>query len=99
MATTEKVERGAGVSYAIRLSPSEDKTRPRLRLGKVTKKQADTARSHIEQLIAWSVENFADRKMLITSSFGMEGCVLIDMFAQTKTPMSIVYLSPSLDAA
>lgn len=48
--------------------------------------------SPIEQLIAWSMENFADRKMLITTSFGMEGCVLIDMFAQTQKPLTIVYL-------
>ncbi len=52
MASTEKIERGAGVSYAIRLSPTEDHSRPRVRLGKVTKKQADTARVHVEQLIA-----------------------------------------------
>lgn len=45
-----------------------------------------------EQLIAWSLENFAERKMLITTSFGMEGCALIDMFAKTQKPLTIAYL-------
>ena len=52
MASTEKVKIAGGSGYVIRLSPSEDSTRPRIRLGKVTKKQADTARTHIEELIA-----------------------------------------------
>ncbi len=52
MACTAKTTTADGVRYAIRMSPTEDAGRPWIRLGKVTKKQADTARSHIEQLIA-----------------------------------------------
>ncbi|MBT3194730.1 MAG: site-specific integrase [Verrucomicrobia bacterium] len=52
MASTEKIEVAGRVRYAVRLSPSEDASRPRVRIGKVTKKQADTARTHVEQLIA-----------------------------------------------
>ncbi len=52
MSSTEKMDAAAGVVYHIRLSPTENSSRPRVRLGKVTKKQADTARTHIEQLIA-----------------------------------------------
>ncbi len=48
--------------------------------------------SPTEQLIAWSVERFADRKMVISTSFGMEGCALIDMFARLKKPLCVVYL-------
>ena len=31
------------------------------------------------ELVAWGLKHFADRKKIITTSFGMEGCTLIDM--------------------
>lgn len=52
MSCTERIEGAVGVCYAVRLSPNEHPERPRIRLGKVTKKQADTARSHVEELVA-----------------------------------------------
>lgn len=48
--------------------------------------------SPTDVLVAWSVEHFADRKMAITTSFGMEGCVLTDMFARLQKPLTVVYL-------
>ena len=48
--------------------------------------------SPTDELIAWSVEHFADRKMAITTSFGMEGCALTDMFARLQKPLTVVYL-------
>lgn len=45
-----------------------------------------------EQLIAWGLEHFADRRLLLTTSFGMEGCALIDMCARAGRPMTVVYL-------
>jgi phosphoadenosine phosphosulfate reductase len=32
-----------------------------------------------QDLVQWGLKKFADRKVVITSSFGMEGCALIDM--------------------
>lgn len=48
--------------------------------------------SPTEELIAWSVEHFTDRKMAITTSFGMEGCALTEMFARLQKPLTVVYL-------
>lgn len=31
------------------------------------------------ELVAWGLEQFADQAMVLTSSFGMEGCALMDM--------------------
>jgi len=45
-----------------------------------------------EQVIAWTLERFADQRMLMTTSFGMEGCALIDMYARAETPLKVVYL-------
>ena len=46
----------------------------------------------IDQLIAWTLERFAHQKMLMTTSFGMEGCALIDMYAKYGKPVTVVYL-------
>ncbi len=48
--------------------------------------------SPTEQLIAWSLERFTDRNMVLTTSFGMEGCALLDMFARSQKPLAVVYV-------
>jgi len=45
-----------------------------------------------ERLIPWTLERFSDQRMIITTSFGMEGCALIDMYAAHGKPMTVVYL-------
>lgn len=45
-----------------------------------------------QELVAWSLERFADRHLVITTSFGMEGCALIDMYARHERPLDIIYL-------
>jgi phosphoadenosine phosphosulfate reductase len=45
-----------------------------------------------DELIAWSFERFAGRRMAITTAFGMEGCALIDMFARHGKPLTVIYL-------
>jgi phosphoadenosine phosphosulfate reductase len=45
-----------------------------------------------EQVIAWTLERFANQRMLMTTSFGMEGCALIDMYAQSQVPLTVAYL-------
>lgn len=44
------------------------------------------------RLVAWSLERFANQRMVITTSFGMEGCALIDMYAEHGVPVTVIYL-------
>ena len=39
-----------------------------------------------DQFIGWTIERFRNRRVVITTSFGMEGCALIDMFAAQGAP-------------
>ncbi|HEU5303037.1 MAG TPA: phosphoadenylyl-sulfate reductase [Gemmatimonadales bacterium] len=45
-----------------------------------------------DRFIAWVVERFRHRRVVITTSFGMEGCALIDMFAAQGAAPTVVYL-------
>jgi len=51
MASIGKVKTTSGIRRYIQLSPGENESRPRISLGKVTMKQADTAKRNIENLI------------------------------------------------
>ncbi len=54
--------------------------------------RAVTEESPADELIGWTLQRFAGRNMVITTSFGMEGCALIDMCAANATPFTVVYL-------
>lgn len=43
-------------------------------------------------VIAWSLERFAHQRVAITTSFGMEGCALIDMYGAHGKPLTVIYL-------
>ena len=45
-----------------------------------------------ESLIQWSLDQFADQRMVITTGFGMEGCALIDLYAAHEKPLDVIYL-------
>ncbi len=45
-----------------------------------------------DKLIAWTMERFARQRMIMTTSFGMEGCALIEMYARTGQHLTCVYL-------
>jgi phosphoadenosine phosphosulfate reductase len=45
-----------------------------------------------EQFIGWTLDRFRHRKIVLTTSFGMEGCALIDMYAQQGGTPTVVYL-------
>ncbi len=45
-----------------------------------------------DRFIAWTMERFGHLRTVITTSFGMEGCALIDMYAKLGRPIDIVYL-------
>jgi len=44
------------------------------------------------EFIAWTLERFAHQRVVMTTSFGMEGCALIDMYADLGRPMEVIYL-------
>jgi phosphoadenosine phosphosulfate reductase len=43
-------------------------------------------------IVAWMLERFAENRLALTTSFGMEGCALIDMVARHEQPVSVIYL-------
>src|SRR5688500_9745683 len=45
-----------------------------------------------EGIVAWMLERFADRRMVMTTGFGMEGCALIDMIARHGVALPVLYL-------
>ena len=44
------------------------------------------------ELVQWSIEKFADRRMVMTTAFGMEGCALIDMYAKYSSKLTVAYI-------
>ena len=52
MASVIKSKNSAGIRYSIQLSPGENEKRPTIALGKVTRKQAEVAKTNVENLIA-----------------------------------------------
>lgn len=45
-----------------------------------------------DELIEWSLSHFSGRRMEMSTSFGMEGCALIDMYAKHGQPLTVFYL-------
>lgn len=45
-----------------------------------------------ERIVQWSLDRFAGQRMAITTSFGMEGCALIDMYARSGAALKVYYL-------
>jgi integrase len=51
MASIIRTQTKTGVRYFIQLSPGENESRPKISLGKITKRQAETAKINIENLV------------------------------------------------
>ena len=45
-----------------------------------------------EAVIAWALERFDDRKLVLTTAFGLEGCALIDMVARHGREIRVVWV-------
>ena len=45
-----------------------------------------------EEIVAWTLRRFAGQSLVVTTSFGMEGCALIDMVARHGVPLPVIYL-------
>jgi phosphoadenosine phosphosulfate reductase len=45
-----------------------------------------------EAVVPWMLARFAHRRLVITTSFGMEGCALIDMVARQGQRIPVMYL-------
>jgi integrase len=52
MASIEKRSTKAGTNYMIRLSDTEHPERPRVNLGRINRRQAETVKAHVEQLMS-----------------------------------------------
>ena len=48
--------------------------------------------SPAEDLVAFSFARFGDQRLAVTTSFGMEGCALIDLCARPGRPLTVIYL-------
>lgn len=55
-------------------------------------KEPITEQTPTDQVVAWSLKRFAGQRMVLTTSFGMEGCALIDLYATQNVPITVVYL-------
>jgi phosphoadenosine phosphosulfate reductase len=77
-------EGSAGLSVYIALGAAI------VAIGQVVERIDDSTPT--EQFIAWTVERFRNRRVVITTSFGMEGCALIDMYAKQGAAPTVVYL-------
>jgi len=45
-----------------------------------------------ERIVAWLLSRFAPNRLVLTTSFGMEGCALVDLVARHDVPVRVVYL-------
>lgn len=45
-----------------------------------------------DAVVAWSLQRFADQRLIMTTSFGMEGCALLDMYARHGRPLQVYYI-------
>ena len=45
-----------------------------------------------ETIVSWMLDRFAGQRLVLTTSFGMEGCALIDMVARHGRAVPVVYL-------
>jgi phosphoadenosine phosphosulfate reductase len=45
-----------------------------------------------ERIVAWMLERFAGRRLVLTTAFGMEGCALIDMIGRHGGRVPVLYL-------
>ena len=45
-----------------------------------------------EEIVAWTLRRFAGRRLVVSTSFGMEGCALIDMVARHGVSIPVIYL-------
>src|SRR5687768_1009954 len=45
-----------------------------------------------ERIVAWMLDRFAGRRLVLTTAFGMEGCALIDMVGRHGGSMPVLHL-------
>lgn len=47
---------------------------------------------HPEEIVAWALERFAQRRIVLTTAFGLEGCALLDIVAQRGREVRVVWV-------
>jgi 3'-phosphoadenosine 5'-phosphosulfate sulfotransferase (PAPS reductase)/FAD synthetase len=48
------------------------------------------AESSPHAIVAWALRRFAGRNLVLTTSFGMEGCALIEMIARHGVEVPVI---------
>ena len=51
-----------------------------------------TEETPTHDVVGWTLDRFAGQRMVMTTSFGMEGCALVDMYAKADARITVVYL-------
>lgn len=60
------------------------------RLSHATRRWKDP--SGAAEFVGWTMERFAQQNLVLSTGFGMEGCVLIDLYAGLGKPLQVSYL-------
>ena len=45
-----------------------------------------------QEIVSWVLERYADRRLALTTAFGLEGCALIDMVAKQGRAFRVIWL-------
>ena len=45
-----------------------------------------------QEIIGWVLDRFADRRLVLTTAFGLEGCALVDMVARRGREVRVVWV-------
>jgi phosphoadenosine phosphosulfate reductase len=45
-----------------------------------------------EEIVAWTLRRYAGQNLAVSTSFGMEGCALVDMIARHGVALPVIYL-------
>jgi phosphoadenosine phosphosulfate reductase len=54
--------------------------------------ETDLEVSTPDEIVSWTLRRFVGRRIVLTTSFGMEGCALIDMVARRDFSLPVIYL-------
>ncbi len=57
-----------------------------------TRTRKATPEEEASSLLAWTLRRFARQRVVATTGFGLEGCVLIDLLSRLRVPPRVVYL-------
>ena len=57
-----------------------------------TRKASGSPAAEASSLLAWTLRRFPRQRVVATTGFGLEGCVLVDLLSRLRVPPRVVYL-------